>query len=168
MRPRWTALALPALLLAAPLAAQGTPGARYLAASDSAREIGTRYREAYIALDWETIEGLLSENASFRDPTAELVFGGELVSGREAMMTKFRTGYAGLEMSFVQDRAIFTGHFAIFEGKLTWSAPTQDGGRLVTRDAPFVLVLRVEGGKVVEHRDYADYHPYIAAVRAMQ
>jgi hypothetical protein len=168
MRRRWTILVLPALLLAASLAAQSTPGARYLAASDTAREVGTRYKEAYIGLDWGTIDGLLSENASFLDPTAELVFGGQLAEGREAMMTKFRTGYAGLEMSFAQDRAIFTGHFAIFEGKLTWSAPTQGGGRLVTRDAPFVLVLRIEGGKVVEHRDYADYHPYIEAVRAIQ
>ncbi len=95
------------------------------------------------------------------------MFGGVLTSGKPAMMTKFRQGYAGIEMSFVQHRAIYSGHYAIVEGELTWRTTMQDGKVAVSNDTPFVLILRIEGGKVVEHRDYADYHPFIEAVRAL-
>ena len=169
MRHRWnlTALFLPALLLTAPLAAQATPGDAYRATSDSTRAVGEPYKNAYVTLDWDALEGLLGEEASFQDPTAKLIFGGLLTSGREAMMNKFRNGNAGIQMSFVETRAIYTGHYAIFEGELSWSSPMQDGRRVSSKDTPFVLVLKVEGGKVVEHRDYADYHPFLDAMAAM-
>jgi len=169
MRPHWTstALILPALTLATPLAAQSSPAATYLAASDSSQAVGERYLKAYVALDWEAVEGMLAENASFQDPTAELIFGGRLISGRAGMMSFFRQNYAGLEMSFVESRAVYSGHYAIIEGELTWSAPLQDGPRVTSKDGAFVLILRIEGGKVVEHRDYTTYKPYIEAMRAM-
>ncbi len=154
--------------VAMPLGAQAPSRATYLAASDSTRIVGEAYMQAYIAENWDAIEGMLSEKASFRDPTAEALWGGALASGREAMMQKFRTGYAGIELAFEQSRATFSGYYAIFEGTLTWSAPVQGGGRVEAKDSPFVVILRVEGGKVVEHRDYADYHPFIDAMKARE
>ncbi len=158
------ALALGSAAIAVPVGAQGA--AAYLAASDSTRDVATAYVKAYVSLDWDALERMLGDSASFQDPTAELVFGGVIAQGKTAMMEKFRTGYAGLEMSFVQSRAIFTGHHAIVEGNLTWSAPVQGGGRVESANSPFVVIVKVVGGKVVEHRDYADYHPFIAAMRA--
>ncbi|MEZ4411778.1 MAG: nuclear transport factor 2 family protein [Gemmatimonadales bacterium] len=162
-----TLLVLLALACAPPLIAQSPGASAYLEASDSSRTVGQEYLQAYIALDWDRIESMLGDAASFQDPTAELIFGGKLVSGRDNMMAKFRTGYAGIQMSFVETRAVYSGHYAIIEGLLTWSAPLGDGRRVTAKDSPFVLILRIEGGLVVEHRDYADYHPFITAMRAM-
>ncbi len=160
-----------ALLLAAttamPLGAQQAPPP-YGLVSDSTRAVAEPYLQAYVSKDWDALEALLAEEASFRDPTAELVFGGRLTSGRDAMMTKFRTGYAGVEMSFEPTRTIFSGRYAILEGKLSWSSMMQGGMKVDSPDTPYVLILRVEGGKVVEHRDYTDYHPFIAAYRKAQ
>jgi ketosteroid isomerase-like protein len=162
-----TVLMFLALACASRLGAQSPRASAYLAASDSSRTVGQEYLRAYVALDWDQIDSMLGEDASFQDPTAELIFGGKLVSGRDNMMAKFRTGYAGIQMSFVETRAVYSGHYAIIEGLLTWSAPLGDGRRVTAKDSPFVLVLRIEGGRVVEHRDYADYHPFIAAMQAM-
>ena len=163
-----TALVLPALLLSAPLAAQAPAAKAYLATSDSSRAVGEQYIRAYVALDWDAIESMLADSASFQDPTAQIIFGGRLVSGKAAMLAFFRENYAGLTMSFVESRSFFSGHYAVIEGELTWSAPLQNGGRVTSKDGAFVLILRIEGGKVVEHRDYTTYKPFIDAMQAMR
>ncbi|MBC2776381.1 nuclear transport factor 2 family protein [Parasphingopyxis marina] len=158
------ALALPA----APLAAQQRPN--FDATSAETAPVGEAYFAAYIARDWDALEPLLADAASFRDPTAELVFGGALADGKAAMMTLFRQGYAGItRMEFRPLRTLHAGHYAIFEGELDWALDMGDGsgeGRIVESVMPFVTLLRIEDGLVVEHRDYADYAPFLAAARA--
>jgi len=161
-----SALILPVLFLAAPLAAQSPAAEAYLATSDSSRAIGEQYIKAYVALDWDAIGSMLADSASFQDPTAQIIFGGRLISGKSAMLAFFRENYAGLAMSFMESRSFFSGHYAVIEGELTWSAPLQNGGRVTSKDGAFVLILRIEGGKVVEHRDYTTYKPFIEAMRA--
>lgn len=154
---------------ASPLAAASTfaAGQKYSEATPSAQETGEKYFAAYIARDWDTIEPLLAEKASFRDGTAELVFGGVIQEGKPAVMKLFREGYASIDdMRFQKLRSYFAGNYAIFEGSLDWSLKLDDG-RLVKSVIPFSTILRIEDGKVVEHRDYADYAPFIAAMKAM-
>lgn len=135
----------------------------YAEASVVTSDVASRYLDAYIARDWDALEPLLADEATFRDPTAKLVFGGEGATGKAAMMTMFRQGYSAItDMGFEEDRRIVGGTVGIFEGTLTWTA-LHRGGVPVTARMPFVLILELEDGKVVSHRDYGDYTGYLAA-----
>ncbi len=134
--------------------------------SVATERVAEAYFSAYIARDWDVLGEHLADAGSFADPTAEPVFGKVAVSGRLATLIYFRENYASIKsMQFNRSRAIFSGTHAVFEGTLNWTMVLQSGKEVVTRDMPFVTILRLEGDKVVEHRDYADYHPFIVAHR---
>lgn len=157
-------LALSLALPAAPVSAQERPS--FDDTSVATQAVGQAYFDAYIARDWDALEPLLADNGSFLDGTAELVFGGALADGKPAMMTLFREGYEGItRMSLRPLRSIHAGHYSIFEGELDW-AMMLSADREVASVMPFITILRIENGQVVEHRDYADYAPFIAAARA--
>lgn len=135
----------------------------YSATSAVTRDVASDYLQAYIARDWDRLETLLGDEASFEDPTAKLVFGGGIRQGKPAMMTMFREGYSSItDMRFDEQLRFAAGNIAVFEGVLTWTALHQ-GGVPVTAEMPFVVILEVEDGKVVSHRDHADYAPYLEA-----
>ena len=160
---------LAAFLLAAGMFAAGDapaqPTPAYRETSARTKEVGERYLAAYLAKDWDTVGALLAENGSFADRTAELVFGSTLQQGRAATLAFFEKGYAGVRMRYRPTRAIHTGHYAVYEGSLDWTLALGDGRTVTTEGMPFVAVLRVEAGRVVEHRDYADYHPFVENLR---
>lgn len=156
------------LILATQVRAGAQPSPlSYAQASDQSQQVGEAYLAAYIARDWAALEPLLAEHGNFADPTAELVFGTVQRRDRADTMRGFREGYAAItQMAFRRERAFFSGHYAVFEGRLDWTLALQDGRHVATQGMPFVVVLRVEQGRVVEHRDLADYHPFVAAHRA--
>ena len=160
---------LAAFLLAAGMLAAGDapaqPTPTYRETSARTKEVGERYFAAYIAKDWATVGELLAENGSFADRTAELVFGSTLQQGRAATLAFFGKGYEGVQMRYRPTRAIHTGHHAVYEGSLDWTLRLGDGRTITTEAMPFVVILRVEAGRVVEHRDYADYHPFVENLR---
>ncbi|NNC73034.1 MAG: nuclear transport factor 2 family protein [Sphingomonadaceae bacterium] len=146
--------------------AAGQEPQAYNDAGAATRAIGQSYFDAYIARDWDRLEPLLADSASFRDPTAALVFGGAQADGRAAMMTLFREGYAGItRMAWRPLRAIHSGQYSLFEGELDWALDMGDG-RIVASVMPFVTMLQIENGRVVSHRDYGDYTPFLAAAHA--
>ena len=165
MRAACMGIAGAALALSAPLFAQEVERKDYAAVSAATAPVADAYFAGYISRDWDALEQLLAEGASFQDPTATHVFGGVLSEGREAMMQRFRVGYAGItEMDFVTDRRMVSGDIAIYEGALHWGLDLGDG-TVVRSVTPMVIVLTVEDGKVVRHRDYVDYAPFVEAVR---
>lgn len=154
------------LAMGAPLSAQTAPKQDYAAVGAATAPVADAYFAAYTSRDWDALEPLLAEGASFQDPTATHVFGGVLSEGRSAMMERFRVGYAGItHMEFAMDRRLVSAETAIYEGALHWGLDLGNGTS-VDSLTPMVIVLTVEGGKVVRHRDYVDYAPFIAAVRA--
>lgn len=153
-------LALAASIIAIPSSAAAQS---YAEASEMTRTIADEYFNAYVGLDWDRLEPLLADDASFKDPTARLVFGGVGATDKTAMMSLFREGYAAItEMKFEEDRRIIAGDVAVFEGSLTWTA-IHRGGVPVTATLPFVTIIEVKDGKVVSHRDHGDYTPYLEA-----
>lgn len=134
--------------------------------SASTKPVAERYFSAYIGRDWETLAPLLAEAGSFVDPTAEPVFGKVEHRGKLAVMKNFREGYAAIKhMEFAPSRTVFSGAYAIFEGTLDWTLKLDGGAEAITKSMPFITILRVQSGVVVEHTDYADYQPFIEAVR---
>jgi ketosteroid isomerase-like protein len=137
----------------------------YLQSSEATRQVGERYFAAYIDRRWDELEPLLAAEARFLDPTAEAVFGKVEVAGKRAVIEFFRANYANLRMAFTPQRVIHSGAYALFEGELHWHMVLPQRTLEIER-MPFVTVLRIEDGRVAEHRDYADYRPFLAAERA--
>ncbi|TJY59924.1 nuclear transport factor 2 family protein [Sinimarinibacterium sp. CAU 1509] len=124
------------------------------------------YFSAYIARDWDALAPHLADSGSFTDPTAEPVFGLVAVSGKIATLKYFRQNYAAIKaMQFNRTRAYFSGAHAVFEGTLDWTLTLDSGKDVETRGMPFVTILRLDGDQVVDHRDFADYQPFIEAYR---
>ena len=154
-----------AALGAVPLAAQEAAPPTYASLSEATALVAEAYFAAYIGRNWDELEPLLAEDASFQDPTATHVFGGVASDGRAAMMERFRQGYAGIShMEFATTRRIISGDVAIYEGGLDWGLDLGDG-TLVASITPMVIILTVRDGKVAKHRDYVDYAPFLAAIR---
>lgn len=138
----------------------------YEVVSKRTESIARRYLQAYLQRDWDELAPMLADQARFADTTATLVFGDIDKQGRSAMLAMFREGYAAIESeSFRLQRAIFSGEQAIFEGELDWSVRLRSGKLVVVKSMPFIVMLRVVDAKVVEHRDFADYCPYLEARR---
>ncbi|WFL76246.1 nuclear transport factor 2 family protein [Altererythrobacter arenosus] len=153
-------------LAAAPLAAEEGERPGYGEMTAATAPIADAYFAAYTGRDWYRLEALAADDASFEDPTATYVFGGVASAGRTAMMERFRVGYAGItHMEFETARRFVSGDLAIYEGELDWGLDLGDG-TLVSSVTPMVIILTVENGKVVKHRDYVDYAPFNAAVKA--
>ncbi len=134
--------------------------------SQETRDIATKYFAAYIARDWDSLELLLADDGGFSDPTAEPVFGPVEYSGKQATLKNFRDNYAAItHMDFKENRVLISGEFAIFEGTLNWGLSLSGGKVVETNNTPFLTILRVKNGLVVEHRDYADYAPFLTAYR---
>lgn len=163
--PLALALALFAMPMA-PLFAQERPS--FDETSAATETVSQAYFDAYIARDWDTLEPLLADTGTFRDVTAELVFGGAGTQGKPAMMTLFREGYAAItQMEFRPLRTFHSGNYSIFEGELDWTLQLSED-REVTSVMPILTILRVEDGLVVSHQDFADYAPFLTAARASQ
>lgn len=166
MRPTISILFLSVILAcAAPPAAAQAPEPLAATSAATAR-VAEGYFEAYIARDWDRLAPLLAEGGGFADPTAEPLFGKVEVTGKRATIDFFRTNYAAIRhMQFNRKRAFFSGRHAVFEGTLDWTLDIGGGKEAITLDMPFVTILRIEDGLVVEHRDFADYQPFVAAQR---
>lgn len=133
------------------------------------RAVADPYFQAYIARDWDRLEPLLADAGGFADPTAALVFGPVRVDGKAATLKNFREGYAAIRhMEFHPMRTFVSGEHAVYEGTLDWTLALKSGKEAVTKGMPFITVLRVVEGRVLEHRDFADYTPFLAAMRAAQ
>jgi hypothetical protein len=152
-------------LSAAPAQAQQAPS--FSQVSAETRVVADAYFSAYIARDWERLAPHLADDGGFSDPTAALVFGPVRFDGKGAALKNFKEGYAAIEhMAFHPIRAFVSGEHAIYEGTLDWTLALGNGKQAVTRGMPFITVLRVVRGQVLEHRDFADYTPFLAAMRA--
>jgi ketosteroid isomerase-like protein len=165
MRRNFSLLTL-LLCLFTSMACVAQPTPPFSEVSTSTRLVAAAYFAAYIERDWPKLSPLLADRGTFADPTAELVFGSVASIGKKAVMKRFENGYADIKyMHFNSTREVYAGRHAIFEGTLDWTLRIRDGREAVTKGMPFLTILKVEEGQVVEHLDYADYQPFLEALR---
>jgi ketosteroid isomerase-like protein len=125
------------------------------------KEICTKYFDAYIKLDFDTMKTVMHEDISFQDPTAGLIFGWKKIEGKSNVYENFKKSYAAIvEMKADTTRSIFSSNTAVFELMLTWKFMSAND-REIEINMPLVVVLTVKAGKVIEHRDYGDYNYFI-------
>lgn len=141
--------------------------ARYLDDSAATRAVAEPYYAAYIDRRWDALQALMHADATWRDATAMQLFGGTEHHGRERVMAYFRQAYAGIrDMRAQITRQFFSSHTAVFEANLDWTIDIGKGRQARTPAMPFVVVLTLRDGKVVDHQDLADYATFIDAMRA--
>lgn len=141
----------------------------YISNGETTRRVAETYFDAYIRRDWTAIEGLISEDGGFSDPTSEQIFGTKPHRGKEETIKAFRSGYAGITaMSANITRTVFSSSYALFEGTLDWTLKLQSGKTIDTKEMPIVVILTIKDGKVVDHKDYADYRSFIEAFRRVR
>jgi ketosteroid isomerase-like protein len=162
---------IPAMLLLAlacttTASAGGASPKRSLSAiTEATRVSADAYFKAYFGKDWKTIERLADEGIRFSDPTAALPFGpSPEKAGNKVLLAAFKKTLTPLDLDFQSLRTVYSGEYAIYEGSLTWTSHFKQ--RSITATVPLISILRVVDGKIVEHRDYADYQPFIDAERA--
>lgn len=153
------------VLSAAPASAENPPSFAQISLATSS--VAESYFSAYIARDWDRLAPLLAAEGSFQDPTAALLFGTGKQQGREATLANFRQSYAAIrDMQFRPTRVFASGEHAVFEGSLDWTVTLEAGRDATIKNMPLIVILRVVDGKVVEHQDFADYSPFLRALRA--
>lgn len=132
--------------------------------SKQTEAVAKPYFEAYIARDWDRLEMLLDDKATFDDATALPVFGALGKKGKAEMAKFFRENYASIRsMRFMPASQFASGEHMVFIGELEFSMGVSDGVTVEAR-MPFVVRLQVRDGKVLEHLDTADYKPFVAAL----
>lgn len=164
-------LAISCLLLATPTAYADSSDSQelfpqeraYLARSELTKAVAEPYFLAYIARDWGALETLMHTEVSWRDPTAEQLLAGMTVQGKKNTLNHLRKAFSGiLHMKARVTRSLFSANHAVFESTLDWTSALGNGKSMTIRATPFVVVLRIQDGKVAEHTDYADYHGFIS------
>lgn len=141
----------------------------YYSDSVQTKSVAEPYFKAYLERDWGAVEALVTDDVTWFDPTAEKLFDGRLRSGKTNALAFFRKAYAPITaMTFKPTRTMFASNIAIYEGSLSWATKISKGRLVETKDMPFVVILKIVGGKVQEHRDYADYGPFIQEFRKVR
>lgn len=130
--------------------------------SANTKNITTAYFNAYISLDFEAMKNQVSEDISFNDPTAKLIFGGDLVEGKTTVFENFKKGYAAIiEMNSEITRTIFSGNIGVFEIELTYKFKAGADKIITISKMPLIVILTLKDGKIIEHRDFGDYNIFL-------
>lgn len=125
------------------------------------KEVASKYFKAYFNLDFDTMKSIMHDSISFNDPTAKYLFGGKKVVGKINVYDNFKKSYASIiEMKQETIRTIFSSNTGVFELNLVYKF-NNDPDQIITIEMPLIVILKVENGKVIEHRDYADYNYFM-------
>ncbi|MEM1247593.1 MAG: nuclear transport factor 2 family protein [Acidobacteriota bacterium] len=124
-------------------------------------ELVERYLEAYERLDAEAMGSFYSDSVRFVDPTSEKtpLVTPYVYEGKEdvvRMLSTVSQFYERLELDVVRIWES-SGHVVVVANTQGVLRQTDASGRPIELSSQIVTVLLVEGGKIVEHRDYFDY-----------
>jgi len=134
--------------------------------SKATEELASQYVNLYYDLKFDEMEPLMHAEISFEDPTANIIFGSERVSGKAKVMENFHSAFAGISsMELEKIRSFASGKVAIFEMMITWTFETRGGKEVTIRDMPLIQVITIADGLVISHRDYGDYQIFAAQFR---
>ena len=130
-------------------------------------KVATEYFDHYFKMEFDAMERLADPAVSFEDPTANTVFGGAVVSGREQTYAKMRQTFAGFtHLAFRPTRKYFSGEHAVMEGVIDWTFKGETAGQQISIvGMPLVIILQVREGRVLTHRDFGDYRVFLRQYR---
>lgn len=125
--------------------------------------VARTYMEAYSNIDWDGMLALSDEHIIFTDETGmgEGVpvegYRDEGIAERRASLQAFSDRSHPITLGFQWDTVFESNGHVVFMGAVNALFPTAVEGQLFSWRSPQVSVITVRGGKVVEHRDFANY-----------
>jgi len=130
------------------------------------------YLDAYARREVAELSALLRERATFHDPTAIVVGGGQIHSGRSEIAERLSQSFAETsDYRFAPSSRFFFGDHALFAGTSSYSvpgAPPGSDGDAVRFEVPLVVVLRIQDGLVVRHTEYAGHEDHLARLETVR
>lgn len=134
---------------------------KFRAITDSTKTVAERYFKNYARLGFDSMAVDMANDYSFEDPTARILFQGLRINGKEQAIENFKKNYTFFNVSIPVTRTYFSGNYGVFEGVYKFSVNVPNN-ETMSFEIPIVVIIKVENGKVIEHRDFADYQAYIA------
>lgn len=130
--------------------------------SSETEKISRVYFQHYLDLEFDKMGEYLTKESTWADDTAKDVWGsGQLITGKDSIVHKLKDGYKTIQhMSIRHVRDMFTGTYAIFEVIIDYTSQ-RPGGIKKSFSLPAIFMFRVQNGKVILHRDFADYSYWV-------
>lgn len=130
------------------------------------KKITTRYFNAYMDLNFETMKKLMHKDISFYDPTSKFIFGSVKVTEKEQVFKNFVNNYSSIVDFKKSDlESFFSSNTGVFKFNLSWSFKEANNKIVTIKDMPLVVVLTLENNKVIEHVDYGDYVHFLKQIK---
>lgn len=130
------------------------------------KKITTRYFNAYMDLNFETMKKLMHKDISFYDPTSKFIFGSVKVTEKEKVYKNFINNYFSIVDFKKSDlKSFFSSNTGVFKFNLSWSFKEADNKIVTIKNMPLVVVLTIENNKVIEHVDYGDYVHFLKQIK---
>ena len=118
-----------------------------------------KYLDVYQRLEIDALEGMYLADAKFVDPTSENtpVLPPFVHEGRDNILAAFREVVASYDsLRYEIEREYESSGYVVFTGNMVATVRRPDGTRQ-SFGAPIVTIVKVQDGKIAEHRDYYDY-----------
>ncbi len=127
------------------------------------------YFIAYGKCEFDVLESLWAKDVSFQDPTGALFGAGKLTKGNSAVSKNLQSELKVISthggMRIQTKDSFITGRHAIYLQRVAWPTLAKDlglpdtpPGKTYELSADVLMVLEIEDGKVLSHRDYVSYH----------
>nr|WP_314860982.1 nuclear transport factor 2 family protein [uncultured Undibacterium sp.] len=138
------------------------------ALSETTEKVANEYVEHYFKREFDSMAKLAAEEVTVDDPTARTIWGGQPQVGRKQIYGKMNELFSTFtHLAFRTTRKFFSGEHAIIEGELDWTFKAgPEGKEIAIVGLPLVIVVQVSDGKVISHRDFADYRVFMKQYRA--
>ncbi len=146
---------------------QASPAPR---SPESAIDIANRYIEAYLSLDQEALAPFFTEESVWCDPTSkEIGARGTPETGGEKILQRLKQETQGLiECHLDVEEQFASGGYVVTRGAFGYRMVGDLFGRPgedFEVNMSLVMVLRIDGDKVLEHTDYTDFSDYREQIR---
>ncbi len=139
------------------LSAQTPRSTAFADSTKRTRSVAERYMQHYLSMNVEAMGALMHDAITFEDPTARLIFGSQKHEGKDSVLAAMQMSVKSITgMTPDHIRQFASGNTLVSELTLRWSFLSRSG-KPVTITTPLVVVLMVQDGKVIWHRDYGDY-----------
>ncbi|NUN68232.1 MAG: nuclear transport factor 2 family protein [Bacteroidetes bacterium] len=139
------------------LSAQTPRSTAFADTTERTRTVAEQYLRHYFTMDFDAMGALMHEAITFEDPTARMIFGSQKHEGKDSVLAAMQKVVGSITgMSPDHIRQFASGNTLVSELTLRWSFRSRSG-KPVTITTPLVIVLMVQDGKVIWHRDYGDY-----------
>ncbi|TJY37785.1 nuclear transport factor 2 family protein [Pontimicrobium aquaticum] len=146
-------------------------------AGRSSEDLALEYMEAYGNWDFDKMKTFYDDNIRFQDPTATEAFKSAFETvGKEKVYTMFKGVYQAFEnnkppyISINVDKIFSSGSFVVVNSTYQSVLPNvwykNSNTEKIMVSIPILTILQIKNGKIVSHKDYADYDTWNKQIQA--